>query len=80
MSNIYLDSNRIVTLKDVDKQLKRIGTWRDKISSTELTALVLSILLLLGVCGGIRYKTHQAKIKNNAVKMAIYDAMQHKSK
>ena len=56
MSNVYLDYNRIMKMKDVDKQLKKIGTWRDNISSKELTVLILSILLLLGVCGGIQYR------------------------
>ena len=79
MSNVYLDYNRIIKMKDVDKQLKKIGTWHENISSNELIVLILSILLLLGVCGGIQYKAHQFKIKNNAVKMSIYDSVQHKS-
>ena len=28
MSNVYLDNNRIMKMKDVDKKLKKIGTWR----------------------------------------------------
>jgi len=81
MSNVYLDNNRIMKLKDVDKQLKKIGTWRENISAKDLTALLLSVLLLLGVCGGIQYKMHQKhEIKNSAVKMSMYDAMQHESR
>jgi len=81
MSNVYLDYNRIMKMKDVDKQLKKIGTWRDNISSKELTVLILSILLLLGVCGGIQYRTHYKHgIKNSVVKISMYDAMQHESR
>ena len=27
--NVYLYNNRIMKMKDVDKELKKIGTWRD---------------------------------------------------
>lgn len=81
MSNIYWENNRIIKMKDVDNQLNKIGTWRENISPKALTALILSILLLLGVCGGIQYnKHHKQKIKNNPVKMTMYDVAQHKSR
>ena len=81
MSNVYLDNNRIMKMKDVDKQLKKIGTWHENISTKELTVLILAVLFLLGVCGGIQYKMHQKhEIKNSAIKMSMYDAVQHKSR
>lgn len=81
MSNVYLDYNRIMKMKDVDKQLKKIGTWHENISSKELTVLIISILFLLGVCGGIQYRTqYKHEIKNSALKMSMYGAMQHESR
>ena len=64
MSNIYLDNNRIIKMKDIDQEFEKIGTFREGISSKELIALILSILLLSGVLvGGIYYKT-RCKQKN----------------
>ncbi|MBR6752293.1 MAG: hypothetical protein IKL95_03415 [Alphaproteobacteria bacterium] len=46
MSNVYLDNNRIMKMKDVDKKLKKIGTWRDNDKVVSLT-----VVLLLSVAG-----------------------------
>ena len=80
MSNIYLYNNRIIKEKDVDKELKKIGTGREDISSKELIALIISILLLLGALDyGIYYKKHhKPEIKNNATEIAMYNATQYK--
>ena len=82
MSNIYLDNNRIIKMKDIDQEFEKIGTFREGISSKELIALILSILLLSGVLvGGIYYKTRcKQKIKNNNIEMSVYDAIQHESR
>ena len=45
MSNVYLDNNRIMKMKDVDKKLKKIGTWRD--IDTDVKLAVFSIIFLL---------------------------------
>lgn len=45
MSNVYLDNNRIVKMKDVDKELKKIGTWRGM--DTDVKIIVCSIIFLL---------------------------------
>ena len=45
MSNVYLDNNRIMKKKKVDKELKKIGTWRD--IDTDVKLAVFSIIFLL---------------------------------
>lgn len=63
--NVYLWYNRIITQKQVDKELKKIGTWREKISPKELLALVLSIALLLGTVIYCKSNNKQHKAINN---------------
>jgi len=41
MSNVYLDNNRIMKMKKVDKELKKIG------NNTDVKIVVFSIALLL---------------------------------
>lgn len=45
MSNVYLDNNRIMKKKKVDKELKKIGTWRDMDTDTKI--IIFSIVFLL---------------------------------
>ena len=46
---IYKENGRIIEMKDVDKYINKIGTWRENISSKKLVILILSVLCLLGV-------------------------------
>lgn len=61
MSNIYLENNRVMTIKEVDRYLKKIGTWREKISNAEIIALITLVLVVAGcsawVC--LYYKNHK---------------------
>lgn len=43
MSNVYLDNNRIIKMKDVDKYLNKIGTWRE--NKKDITIGALAVLL-----------------------------------
>ena len=45
MSNVYLDNKRILPMKKVDKELKKIGTWRDMDTDTKI--IIFSIVFLL---------------------------------
>lgn len=63
MSNVYLDNNRIVKMKDVDKELKKIGTWRENISSNTVIKIVL-VILIMSLCASgfvMDKKQHVAK-------------------
>ena len=62
MSNVYLDNNRIMKMKDVDKKLKKIGTWRDndKIVSLTVALLLLSVAGFVVINKGLAAK-EQAK-------------------
>ena len=44
MSNVYLDNNRIMKKKKVDKELKKIGTWRDMDTDTKL--IIFSVVVI----------------------------------
>lgn len=44
MSNVYLDNNRIMKKKKVDKELKKIGTWRDIDTDTKL--IIFSVVVI----------------------------------
>ncbi len=75
--NVYLYNNRIMKMKDVDKELKKIGTWRE--NDKEIIIGVLVFLLCCTVLYvGIRKfqknnmtltieikKTPQTKLANN---------------
>ena len=79
MSNVYLDNNRIMKMKDVDRELKKIGTWRE--NEKEIIIGVLVVLLSCGILyAGIKKfqknnmyltievkKTPQTKPANNSV-------------
>lgn len=45
MSDVYLDNKRILPMKKVDKELKKIGTWRDMDTDTKI--IIFSIVFLL---------------------------------
>ncbi len=64
MSNVYLDNNRIMKKKDVDKKLKKIGTWRD--IDTDIKLAVLMVVGLLVATGFVMDKKQpQPKKKPN---------------
>lgn len=44
MSNVYLDNKKILPMKKVDKELKKIGTWRDIDTDTKL--IIFSVVVI----------------------------------
>ncbi len=44
MSNVYLDNNRIMKMRDVDRELNKIGTWREY----EKEIVIGALMVLLG--------------------------------
>ncbi|MBR6838204.1 MAG: hypothetical protein IKM94_01395 [Alphaproteobacteria bacterium] len=64
MSNVYLDNNRIMKMKDVDKKLKKIGTWRDIDTNVKLAVLmVVGLLVATGFVMDKKQRTAKEKAK-----------------
>ena len=64
MSNVYLDNNRIMKMKDVDKKLKKIGTWRDINTDVKLAVLmVVGLLVATGFVMDKKQRTATEKAK-----------------
>lgn len=64
MSNVYLDNNRIMKMKDVDKKLKKIGTWRDINTNVKLAVLmVVGLLVAAGFVMDKKQRTAKEKAK-----------------
>ena len=59
MSNVYLDNNRIMKMKDVDRELKKIGTWREHEKE-----IIIGILVVL-LSGAMLYAGIRKFQKNN---------------
>lgn len=81
--DVYLYNNRIMKMKDVDKSLNKIGTWRENIS---LKAWILGICCFVGAAVFLLVKdkpespktqtnqTTEVKTPDNPVKTILYNA------
>ena len=50
--DLYLWYGRVLKQKDVDRELKKIGSWREKISSDTITKIVI-LAVVLSLVGGV---------------------------
>ena len=60
-NNVYLDNNRIMKMKDVDKELKKIGTWRDDNNLGIKIAVLTVVCLLVAATFVVDHKINKAK-------------------
>ena len=76
--DLYLWYGRVIKQKQVDKELKKIGTWRDKVSPIELAIIALLIAGLVGT--GMYCKVNKANKQNGSIEKVMHDFTQYKTR
>ena len=74
MSNIYIENNRIITTKEVDRYLKRIGSWHENFSRAEIIAVVIVLLAVAGCVFGLYYYKHYKNDKLIEIEQKLQDS------
>lgn len=80
MSNVYLDNNRIMKMRDVDRELNKIGTWREYTKDIVLCSVFGVLVVAAGIGLGVCLKNNKPASQNNVVKTAVFDATQTKAR
>ena len=76
--DLYLWYGRVIKQKQVDKELKKIGTWRDKVSPIELAIIALLIAGLVGTA--IYCKLNKANKPKGSIEKVMHDFTQYKTR
>lgn len=76
--DLYLWYGRVMKQKQVDKELQKIGTWREKISPIKLAIVTLLLCGLIGT--GIYCKVSKANKQSDPVEKVIWGSTQHKTR